>query len=160
MQASARRVNDDNVVRGDEVEGFFAGSEDSAGISAPESGNIALHFSDGGLVDFDERDIFAADSQPDRTDAGVKVNHWEILLAGVITRRRCAFWIGNPLPHIAQSLLVHRYIYLKESFAGVAKWRAKNHIGECGIAKFCEACGDAASWTPWVRIDDFPALRG
>ena len=70
------------------------------------------------------------------------------------------FWIGNPLLYITQSLFVYRYIYLKKSFASIAEWRAKNCIGEYGIAKFCEACGDAASWTAWVRIDDFPALRG
>lgn len=160
MQASARRVNDNNVVGGDEVEGFFAGSEDSAGISAPEGGNIALHFSDGGLVDFDERGVIAADSQPDRTDASVKVNYWEVLSAGVIISKRCIFWIGNPLLHITQILLVHGYVYLKESFAGVAEWRAENRISECSVAEFCEARGDTASWAARVRIDDLPALRG
>ena len=160
MQAGARRVNDNNVVGGDEVESFFTGSEDSAGIGAPESGDVALHFSDGGLIDFDERGVIAADSQPDRTDASVKVNYREVLSAGVIISKRCTFWIGNPLLHITQSLLVHGYVYLKKSLTSIAEWRAKNRIGECGNAKFCEACGDAASWTAWVRIDDFPALRG
>ena len=148
------------MVRGDEVESFFAGREDGAGIGAPEGGDVALHFSDGGLVDLNERDVIAANSQSDCADAGVEVNHRGALSVEIIASKCCIFWIGNPLLYITQSLLVCRYIYLKKSLASIAKWRAKNCIGECGNAKFCEACGDAASWTAWVRIDDFPALRG
>lgn len=148
------------MVRGDEVESFFAGREDGAGIGAPEGGDVALHFSDGGLVDLNERDVIAANSQSDCADASVEVNHRRIFSVGVTVGGRCTLWTRSPFSHIAQGLLVHGYIHLKESFAGVAEWRTKNRIGECSVAKFCEARGDAASWAARVRIDDLPALRG
>ena len=75
VQSGTRRVDNDNVVRGDEVDSFFAGGEDGAGIGAPKGGDVALHLSDSELVDFNKRDVIAANSQPDCADASVEVDH-------------------------------------------------------------------------------------
>lgn len=74
MEASARRVDDDDFLACNVVEGVFAGSEDGAGVGAAKFGDVALHFGDGVFVDFYQRDATAANGQADGADASVEVD--------------------------------------------------------------------------------------
>ena len=73
MQAGARRINDDDFLACNVVEGLFAGSKDSAGVGAVKFGDVALHFADSVGVDFHQCDVTAANSQADSADASVEV---------------------------------------------------------------------------------------
>ncbi len=72
MEAGTRWVEDDDFVRGDVVECLFGGGENGGSVFA-ESGDVLAHFTHGVLVEFDERDVVAADGQADGADAGVEV---------------------------------------------------------------------------------------
>lgn len=73
MQAGARRVDDDDFLACNVVEGLFAGGENGAGVGATKFGDVALHFADGVGVAFHQRDIVAANGQADGADASVEV---------------------------------------------------------------------------------------
>lgn len=83
MQAGARRIDDDDFLACNVVEGLFAGSEDGAGVGAVKFGDVALHFADSVGVDFHQRDVTAANSQADSADASVEVEGWLARLANI-----------------------------------------------------------------------------
>ena len=87
MQAGARRVNDDDFLACNVVESLFAGSEDSAGVSAVKFGDVALHFADSIGVDFHQRDVAVANGQADGANASVEIKGWLARLANIFLFR-------------------------------------------------------------------------
>ena len=87
MQAGARRVNDDDFLACNVVEGLFAGSEDSTSVGAVKFGDVALHFADSIGVDFHQRDVAAANGQTDGANAGVEIKGWLARLANIFLFR-------------------------------------------------------------------------
>ena len=87
MQAGARRINDDDFLACNVVEGLFAGSEDGAGVGATKFGDVALHFGDSVFIDFYQRDVAAANGQADGADASVEVEGWLARLANIFLFR-------------------------------------------------------------------------
>ena len=86
MQAGARRVDDDDFLACNVVEGLFAGSEDGAGVGT-KFGDVALHFADSIGVDFHQRDVAGANGQADGADARVEVEGRLARLANIFLFR-------------------------------------------------------------------------
>ena len=76
MQASARRINDDDFLACNIIESLFAGSEDCAGVGAVKFGDVALHFGGSVFVDFHQRDVATGNGQANSANTSVKIENW------------------------------------------------------------------------------------
>ena len=74
MQAGARRVDDDDFLACNVVEGLFAGGENGAGVGATKFGDVALHFADSIGVNFHQRDVAISNGQTNGADASIEVD--------------------------------------------------------------------------------------